>query len=293
MLNLSDLQFSDSAPELSARSPDWAGGPKLPFKSDRTIDASRSVTGRIGRARPAARSRALGDTIITDFSVPELGLIATRQSRKDGGPICPLDAGRQTKPVGFYYSVKCGRFMAYRSLDELHAFYNAEVDTEVVSYRLRPHTLEFDLYGRPCEYTPSREETLSDGGARIRDVKEALDPAHDSSHTAKLERARLLYRSHGIPFDVEDRDHIEALPSFKIIEHIQAYRRTSATAGDLQCVRETFGDRRSVPFIEVRDRFASAPHGFAKISAMIVRRLVGINLSDGLSHMTPIFRVRL
>jgi hypothetical protein len=183
--------------------------------------------------------------------------------------------------------------MAYKSPTELHALYNAEVDTEVVSYRLRPHTLEFDLDGRPCEYTPGREETLSDGGIRIREVKAALDPAHDSLHTAKLERARLLYRSHGIPFDVQERHHIEALPSFKIIEHIQAYRRTSATAGDLQCVREAFGDRSSVPFVEVRDRFASAPHGFAKISAMIVRRHLGIDLSDGLSDMTPLFRVRL
>ena len=76
--------------------------------------------------------------------------------RLDAGPVRLITNGRQRKPVGHYYSQKNGFSLPWESRNELHGFYHAEVDTDVVGYRAQPHTLRMSVHGEVTSYTPDR-----------------------------------------------------------------------------------------------------------------------------------------
>lgn len=242
-------------------------------------------------SRPSRAGEALS-VLSEDFSIAPLGLVATLTTRRDGGPIRRIIAGRQTKPVGFYYSEKCGRFMPYESLNELNALYIAEADFRVVSYRIQPHAIWLAGVGdTDPTYYPDREDLLSSGVRRIVEVKKHKNL--DSDYRAKIERARVHYEHHGMQFDIVDRDEIERQPRFAAAEQIQAYKRTSVTDGDLRNLRNVFNGRGSVAFGDAKAALGGKCLGFAKVSAMIVRRLVGIDLEVGIDDAVPLVRVRL
>lgn len=217
-----------------------------------------------------------------------LGFAVTVETRKDGGPVRPILSGRRARPVWLYYSLKCGTGMPCESGNELHALYHAEVATEVVRYRVQPCTLHFVIGGRVRSYTPDLEETLSDGRVRVTEVKDKFEVDEDPEYAEKLFHAAAYYGAKGQHFRVLERPEIEARPLFDAVDIVQGFRRTAVTVEDVMRIHERFAGREFVQLGEAHETFASAPLGFAKLSAMMVRRIIALDLTKHLSTDTAI-----
>jgi len=209
-------------------------------------------------------------------------------SREDGGPIRPILNGRRARPVWNYYSLKNGFSLPCESSNELHALYHAEVSPLVVRYRAQPHTARFVIDGRVREYTPDLEETHGCGRVIITEVKDTFEEEADPAYTEKLHVARAFYEAQGMTFRILERAEIEARPVFDSVEAIQAFRRTVITAADIFQVRSVIGSLESAPLAEVRDTFKTSALGFAKLAAMMVRRIISIDLERDLGPESPV-----
>ena len=227
-----------------------------------------------------------------EFSTAGLGFPVTLITRLDGGPIRPVLNGRRSRPVWNYYSMKCGVGFPCESANELHALYHSEVSSAVVRYRVQPHTLRFVIGGRIVSYTPDLEEVLADGGVRTSEVKDKFKADEDPEYTQKLGHAAAFYAAKGQQFRILEREQIEARPLFASVDIIQSFRRTAVTIEDVNRLFTQFAGRDAITLAEARALFASGPVGFAKLSAMMVRRIISFDLTRGISADTPIYMLR-
>ena len=228
------------------------------------------------------------ELIRTNVSVHERGILAEMVQRADEGPMRTAANVSQKKAVGRYASQKNGRGQFWESRNELHAFYGAEVSTEVVKYRAQPHTLEIVIDGKLRRYTPDRMDYLTGGRIEIVEIKQAYKPEKDPHYHAKLEKARLVYAKLDWSFRITNRDEIEAQPKFEAERYIQSFRRTVVTPGDEDRALDLLTQRGPVQLAELRDLWASPPLGFAKMCALMVKRTVNIAFEYGLSDETPV-----
>lgn len=130
------------------------------------------------------------------FDVPggQGGEVATLVEMADQRPIREVTTGRRGSRTGSYFSVKCGMAMPWESGNELRAIYEAEVRSDVVRYRMQPHTLQMGAGAAIHRYTPDIQLELSDGTAEIIEVKGQFDELADPVYAAKLKAARKVYR---------------------------------------------------------------------------------------------------
>lgn len=226
--------------------------------------------------------------IKTPVHTPVPGLLATWVKRADNGPMRPIATGRRHRPVGSYYSVKNGQALAWESRNELHGFYHAEVRTDVVGYLAQPHTWEINADGRKLKYTPDLELHLASGATEIVEIKGVFESAVDPDYSAKLDLVSLLCDRIGRSFRIIDQDALEAEPRFRAIEEIQSYRRTAINTADLLVVFELFAGRDSVSLGEVKQAFFNPMLGMAKAYALVVRRVIEIDIAQGLSDLSPV-----
>jgi hypothetical protein len=189
--------------------------------------------------------------------------------------------GRRHRVVGSYYSLKNGRGVSWESRVELHAFYQAEVDTAVKTYRAQPHTLEMICEGRKYFYTPDREDTLADGRIEIIEIKDLHDPSEDIAYSAKLELAQGIYQNLGWSFRIMERAEIEAEPRYRAVETVQSYRRTALTTLDIMAVQKIAGGR-PITLGDLCEALGPPELGLRKSCAMAVRRIIAIELDRGL-----------
>lgn len=238
-----------------------------------------------GRTEPFAKS---GRPHCHNFDSSVLGFPASLYFQPGGEPIRQITNGRRSRPVGRYYSIKNGRAIPWESRNELHAFYHAEVSPSVVSYRAQPHTLHLVINGVSRFYTPDREEELATGQRHVVEVKDEFEAESDPDYGTKIEYARAVYRLSGKLFSIQERAQIEAQPLFDAVEAIQRFRRTAVTHQDIFVIREMFAGNEVLPLLTVRDAFKSVPLGFAKLSAMMVRRVLVLDLTHKLGPDTPV-----
>lgn len=217
------------------------------------------------------------------------GITAALIEREDGGPVRPIATGRRRRPVGCYYSFKCGQAFPWESRTELLGIYHAEVRFDVVDYRVQPHTLEMFHEGRKLRYTPDLEHRLSDGRTEIVEIKGEFDALADPNYTAKLGIARDVYAAAGQSFRVVDRKELEAQPRFKAIEEIQNYRRTAITPTDMFVVSNIFKGKGGVTLGDMKGIYGNPIVGMAKTYAMMVRRIVEIDITGGLNDDSPLY----
>jgi len=232
------------------------------------------------------------DQCYEEFSTDVLGFPVRVVARRDGRPIRPILSGRRARPVWSYYSLKCGTGLPCESGNELHALYHAEVSTDVVEYRVQPCTMHFTIGGRVRSYTPDLEEALSDGRVRITEVKDRFEADADPEYSEKLLYAAEYCRARGQLFRIQDRAEIELPPLFDTVDVVQSFRRTAVTINDVMRLREHFSGRDVLPLGQARELFGTAPLGFAKLAAMMVRRIVAIDLTKRLSTETPVQMLR-
>ncbi|WP_296597999.1 hypothetical protein [Phenylobacterium sp.] len=219
-------------------------------------------------------------------------ILATVIERTDGEPMRRITNGRRHRPVGHYYSQKNGFSVPWESRNELHGFYHAEVDANVVAYRAQPHTLRMGLHGVVSSYTPDRADRLSDGRTEIIEIKDAFKPERDPAYERKLHQASAIYRHLGWRFRIVERTDLEAAPRFKTIEEVQSYRRTAVTAQDVFVVSRLFHDSPERTLGEVIALFGNPVLGMAKAYAMTVRRILALDLTVPLNDAMPVRLLR-
>lgn len=217
-------------------------------------------------------------------------LAATISQRRDDGPMRPVGRRRGIRPGGLYYSQKIGRLVAYESDNEKCDFYRAEVSTDVISYREQPHTIEGVIDGKVRRYTPDREDQLANGRIRIVEVKDEFEADKDPSYSAKLDYFSEVYDRLGWSFRLTTREEIKNPTTFETVENVQRFRRASYTNGEIAAVRRMLGQRGQCQLGELLALFSPEPVALAKLCAMMVGRIVILDISSRL-EATSIVRM--
>lgn len=230
--------------------------------------------------------------ITRNVSLSSGDVFARLIEREDGGPMRGASDVSQKKAVGRYASLKNGRGQFWESRNELHAFYGAEVSTEVIKYRAQPHTLEMAIDGKVRRYTPDRLDHLTGARVEIVEIKDTYKPEKDPDYQTKIQLARIVYAGQGWSFRITTRDEIEAEPKFEAAKCIQSFRRTVITPHDEDMVLDFLTERSRAPLAEVRLLWTNPMLGFAKLCALMVKRTINIAFAYGLFDDTPVSLVR-
>lgn len=204
-----------------------------------------------------------------------------------GVRVRPMFDGERSTFRWNYYSVKNWSHVACASPDGLRALYHAEVCTDVVGYRTQVEPARLKVGRRSVTFEPHLEETLFDGRIIISTFADLLED-HDSGKPEIVEHALAYYAALGIDFRVRGHPEIGHESTADAVEAIQTFRRTRFTDEDIWLVKEAISKQHAVPLAEVRDTFKSPALGFAKLSAMMVHRIIAIDLTHELSPSSPI-----
>lgn len=198
--------------------------------------------------------------------------------RGDGGPVRLRRNGRSATARGLYFSVKSGRHLPYESHLELHDLWRAEVDVEVVRSWPQPFTLTYADGDRLRRYTPDRRDLRADGGVEVVEVKQ------DASEVApaKIAAVQEALVARGWRYRVVARAEIEREPAFSAIRLVQRHRRTSLDATDALRVQAALA-AGPLPLERVAPHLGSGPQALAKTCALMVRRVLAIDVGQGLT----------
>ena len=197
--------------------------------------------------------------------------------RRDGGPVRLRGNGRSARASGLYFSVKSGRHLPHTSHLQLHDLWRAEVEVDVVCSWPQPFTLTFAEGDRLRRYTPSRKDLRADGSVEIIEVRDdAAQPA--PAREAAIIQALTL---RGMSYRVACRTQIQAEPAFGAIRTVQRHRRTALEATEVLRI-ETALATGPLAIADTLRLLGSGPPAFAKVCAMMVRRIVRIDLTNGL-----------
>ncbi len=186
------------------------------------------------------------------------------------------------RPGGQYRSRKNGFALRWTSRAELSAFYRAEVDADITGYRAHPHRLEFVRHGQQHSYVPHLELKHASGLVEILEVVPRIPFEGLGRYIAKLRGAAEAYEALGLRFRVVDRSVVEAEPQFSAAQTIQSYRHTVVSTRDMMLIDRLrqLGEIQSLG--SVKAAFANPALAMAKAFAMAVRRIIEIDLTDGL-----------
>lgn len=211
------------------------------------------------------------------------GLEARVFERADGAPLRPVvRSGGRRKPARKYRSQKNGCTMPWTHRAELSAFYRAEVDADVISYRAQPHRLQLTKDGQHYQYTPNIELRRANGLVEILEVRPKIRFEEAGDYAVKLTYAAEAYCAFGWRFSVIDRSVVEAEPQFSAAETIQAYRNTVVSPHDILCIKRLGQIGKIQSLGSVKAAFGNPIVGMVKAYAMAARRLIDIELTDGL-----------
>lgn len=219
---------------------------------------------------------------------PGLDLVAEIGLRPDNRPVRLIANGRRHKPVGAYFSVKSGRQLPWESRNELHDFWRAEVNPEIVESWAQPHVLKIVTKGQTFRYTPDRMDRLSSGQIQIVEIKDVFESDRDPLYAYKLRLARAVYETNAWSFRIIEKAEIEAEPAFSAVNAIQTYRCTNISAADVLAVRHLFADSETLSVHTVQSVLRSGPAGLATVCALIVHRVLACDLHRGFNAETPV-----
>lgn len=207
-----------------------------------------------------------------------------------GGPIRTIITGRRHIVTGSYASRKARRAMPFEGMNERLFFMHSEVDTSVVDYRAQPFRFEFTIDGVGRTYIVDCVRLLSDGRIEIVEVKNDRRALRDDHYLEKLDRVAMACSALDWSFRVVLREQLEN-PRVRLenIELIQSRRHTHFTAADVYVALESIeqaGGRISMG--ELAEKLGDVLRGRAALQAMMVHRLVAIDLSKPLSSESSV-----
>lgn len=203
----------------------------------------------------------------------------------DGSPIRSVLTGRRVMVTGFYTSRKAGLALPYEGMNELALLKHCEVDTVVVDYRSQPFRFEFVLNGAKRIYIADCVRLLDDGTVEVVEAKGDLKQLQAPHYAEKLDAVRAACEHLGWRFRVLSRRQLfEPHVVYANVDLIQSRRMVH------------FDDAhayRAVAFVEeeggattlgrLSEALGGEPRGLAMAQAMMVRRLIAIDLSKPLT----------
>lgn len=211
----------------------------------------------------------------------------------DGAPIRSVLTGRRVMVTGFYSSHKAGRALPYEGMNELAFLKHCEVDTKVVDFRSQPLRFEFCLDGAKRIYIADCVRLLDDGTIEVVEVKSSLRRLLAPDYAQKLDAVRSACDKLNWRFRAVHRHHLFEPPHvFANVEQIQSRRTVWFDPVDahraIELIEECAGET-------TLGRLASAlgdgPRGLAIAQAMMVRRLVDIDIASPLGPTSRVTAV--
>ncbi|MEG2313796.1 TnsA endonuclease N-terminal domain-containing protein, partial [Brevundimonas sp.] len=198
-----------------------------------------------------------------------------------GAPIRTIVTGRRVITTGVYASRKAGRPLPYESMNELAFFMHCEVDTEVVDYRAQPFRLEFVIDGRKRTYIVDCVRLMADGGIEVVEVKSNSRALQDQDYAEKLQAVRAICQQVGWCFRLVFMKALMKRTSFhRNVTDIQSRRMTDYTSADVFQVVEILGRSGDAALGELVQHLGIRALGLAKLQAMMVGRIVHIDLTQ-------------
>ncbi|QYF87280.1 TnsA endonuclease N-terminal domain-containing protein [Brevundimonas sp. PAMC22021] len=235
----------------------------------------------------AVRSVALKD--VEPLSWESLSASATLVATPCGTPIRTIVTGRRFITTGVYASRKAGRPQPYESMNERAFFMHCEVDTEVLDYRAQPFRLEFAQEGRRRTYIVDCVRLMADGSIEVVEVKSDPRALHDHDYAEKLHAIRTICEQVGWRFRlVFKMALLEPAAVHQNVLDVQSWRMTEYTSADVFRIVEAFRRTGRAVLGDLVEHFASRALAFAKLKAMMVGRIVRIDLTQPIGNATPV-----
>lgn len=251
---------------------------------------------RCGRLAEINRALSLDDALRSvaqedadSLSWENLSAAATLVVTPTGAPIRTIITGRRHVTTGVYVSRKAGRALPYESMNERAFFMHSEVDTEVVDYRAQPFRLEFILNGRKRAYIVDCIRLLADGSIELVEIKNDRRSLRDLDYASKLEAVRTICDRVGWRFRVIFKSSLfEPTHVYRNICDVQSWRLTEFTKTDVFKVADQLHRAGPTPLAQLSEHLGGPVVVAAKLKAMMVGRVVRLDLSHPLNLNTSV-----
>ncbi|WP_242914828.1 TnsA endonuclease N-terminal domain-containing protein [Brevundimonas pishanensis] len=202
-----------------------------------------------------------------------------------GSSIRTIVTGRRIIPTGVYASRKCGRGHPYESMNERSFFMHSEVDTDIVEYRAQPFRLEAVIDGIKRAYIADVMRLHSNGTLEVVEIKSDQRQLRDPDYYLKLQAVRAICDHQGWQFKVLfKRDLCEPILRFQNVEDVQSWSFTDYGSSDVFIAVQYLSIHKSVALGDLAHRLGSRPVGIAKLKAMMVGRIVRLDLDSKLDE---------
>lgn len=240
----------------------------------------------------SAVEAAIGSTVTGDTepsSWENLAASATLVTTPCGAPIRTIVTGRRVITTGVYASRKAGRPQPYESMNERAFFMHCEVNTDVIDYRAQPFRLEFVLDGRKRTYIADCVRVLASGDIELVEIKSDPSSVHDPDYRQKLEAVRAICSQVGWRFRLIFKKALTEPAVFhRNIMDVQSWRMTEYSDTDVFRVVEALGRQSGAKLGDVVQDLGSRDEGLAKLKAMMVGRIVRLDLTEEIGDATPV-----
>lgn len=231
---------------------------------------------------------AAGVESLDPLSSNSLEAAATLVTTPCGSPIRTIVTGRKVMTTGVYVSRKAGRALPFESMNERAFFMHCEVDTDVEDYRAQPFRFEFVIDGRKRTYIADCARLMADGALEVVEVKSDHRALKDPDYAAKIQRVRTLCEHVGWRFRVVTKSNLfEPVYFFRNVDDIQSWRMTTYSDADVfrSAARLQNG---SATVGELAGELGQTTDGAAKLKAMMVKRVIRIDLTQPLSTSSSV-----
>lgn len=218
-----------------------------------------------------------------------LAASATLVATPCGSPIRTIVTGRRVITTGVYASRKAGRPQPYESMNERAFFMHSEVDTDVIDYRAQPFRLEFVLDGRKRTYIADCVRMLASGDIELVEIKSDPSSVYDPDYRQKLEAVRVICNRVGWRFRLIFKKALTEPAAFhRNVVDVQSWRMTEYSDTDIFRVVEALARQQGATLGDVIQDFGSRAEGLAKLKAMMVGRIVRLDLTEQIGDATPV-----
>lgn len=218
-----------------------------------------------------------------------LSATATLVLTETGVPIRTIITGRRPVTTGVYASRKAGRALPYESMNERAFFMHSEVDTDVVDYRAQPFRIEFAVDGRKRTYIVDCVRQLSGDEIEVVEVKNDRRALRDLDYQLKLECVRAICEQVGWRFRIVLKQALfEPQVRYANILEVQSWKLTDYGAKDVFRAVDWLDRCGPSALGQLAELLGGQLPGMAKLKAMMVGRIVRLDLSKPLTPETHV-----
>lgn len=250
-------------------------------------EASAAVSA-LDRTIEAAAISASNSTALLDYSA-----LATLVVTPNGGPIRTIITGRRRITTGSYASIKAGRSLPFESMNERAFLMHSEVDASVVDYRAQPFRLELVIEGTKRAYIPDGLRLLDTGKLEVIEIKKDRRCHADPNYAIKLEYVAKICELVGWRFrTIYATELFQPTQRYRNILDVQSWRLTDYSDSDLYLIASRLDAAKTETFGVLSELLGGGPSANAKLKAMMVNRVLRIDLDAPLSCSSLVQRVQ-